>query len=143
MLNFTIIWPISLGIIIVRQVKKNMKYSFPKIDLHLHLDGSNRIDTIWELAQAQGVKLPGETKQDYDNYLAKCQTSGAVNEFLKQFDAPLLVQQDRESLIRVTKELIEDLHNQGLAYAEIRFAPQLHTQKQMSQAISICMTKDA
>lgn len=110
-----------------------MKYNFPKIDLHLHLDGSNRIDTIYELAQKQGVKLPGETKQDYDDYLAKCQTSGSVNEFLKQFDAPLLVQQDEESIKRVTRELIEDLHNQGLAYAEIRFAPQLHTQKGLTQ----------
>ena len=114
-----------------------MKYNFPKIDLHLHLDGSNRIDTIWELAQKQGVKLPGETKQDYDDYLARCQTSGSVNEFLKQFDAPLLVQQDKESLIRVTKELIEDLHNQGIAYAEIRFAPQLHKQKGMSQSDAV------
>ena len=114
-----------------------MKYSFPKVDLHLHLDGSNRIDTIWQLAQEQGVKLPGETKQDYDDYLAKCQTSGSVNEFLKQFDAPLLVQQDKVSLARVTRELIEDLHNQGLAYAEIRFAPQLHTQKGMSQADAV------
>lgn len=114
-----------------------MKYPFPKVDLHLHLDGSNRIDTIWELAQNQGVELPGKTKQDYDDYLAKCQTSGAVNEFLKQFDAPLLVQQDKESIIRVTRELIEDLHNQGLAYAEIRFAPQLHTKKGLSQADAV------
>lgn len=114
-----------------------MKYNFPKVDLHLHLDGSNRIDTIWQLAQEQGVKLPGETKQDYDDYLRRCQTSGSVNEFLKQFDAPLLVQQDKQSLSRVTFELIEDLHNQGLAYAEIRFAPQLHTQKGMSQSDAV------
>ena len=110
-----------------------MKFNFPKIDLHLHLDGSNRIDTIYELANKQNIELPGKTKEGYDNYLRKCQTSGSVNEFLKQFDAPLLVQQDSESLSRVTYELIEDLHNQGLAYAEIRFAPQLHTQKGMSQ----------
>lgn len=110
-----------------------MKYPFPKVDLHLHLDGSNRISTIWELAQKQGVKLPGDTIEEYTNWLLQCQTSGAVNEFLKQFDTQLSVEQDPESLARVTFELIEDLHNQGLAYAEIRFAPQLHTQKGMNQ----------
>ena len=104
-----------------------MKYSFPKVDLHLHLDGSFRPSTIWELVQKQGVQMPADTLEGYEAWMEKCSHSGSVNEYLKMFDAPLQVMQDQESLARITKELIEDIAKQGVVYAEIRFAPQLHT----------------
>ena len=110
-----------------------MKYPFPKIDLHLHLDGSFRPETVWQLVQEQGVESPADTPEGYREFIDKCVHSGSVNEYLKAFDAPLLVMQDKESIIRITRELIEDLAKLGLAYAEIRFAPQLHTQKGLSQ----------
>jgi len=110
-----------------------MKYSFPKADLHLHLDGSFRPSTVWELVQKQGIETPASTLEEYEAFIEKCVMSGSVNEYLKAFDAPLMVMQDPQSLIRVTRELIEDLSAQGLCYAEIRFAPQLHTQKGMNQ----------
>ena len=111
-----------------------MKYSFPKIDLHLHLDGSFRTATIYELAQKQNVKLPGGSLEEYEQFNIKCSNAKDVNDFLEMFQYPLLVMQDEESISRIVYELIEDLANQGLAYAEIRFAPQLHTQKGLSQA---------
>ena len=114
-----------------------MKYNFPKVDLHLHLDGSFRPETIWELVQKQGVESPADTLDGYKEFIRKCVMSGSVNEYLKAFDAPLMVMQDEESLARVTRELIEDIAAQGLVYAEIRFAPQLHTQKGMSQEQAI------
>lgn len=114
-----------------------MKYTFPKVDLHLHLDGSFRTATIWELAQSQGVSMPADTLEGYEKWMEEHSHSGSVNEYLKMFDAPLQVMQDETSLARVTKELIEDLDKQGLAYAEIRFAPQLHTNKSLSQRQAI------
>ena len=114
-----------------------MKYNFPKVDLHLHLDGSFRPETVYELAEKQGVKLPGETLEGYKEWMKICSNSESVNEYLKMFDPPLQVMQDKDSLIRITRELIEDLDNQGLTYAEIRFAPQLHTSKGMSQSDAI------
>ncbi len=81
--------------------------------------------------------MPAETLEDYEAWMEKCSHSGSVNEYLKMFDAPLQVMQDPVSLARVTKELIEDLSRQGLAYAEIRFAPQLHTARGMSQREAI------
>ena len=110
-----------------------MKYNFPKVDLHLHLDGSFRLETVWELAARQNVEMPADTLEGYIAWTDKCVLSGSVNEYLKAFDAPLKVMQDKASLARFVKELIEDLYAQGLAYAEIRFAPQLHVQKGMSQ----------
>ncbi len=114
-----------------------MKYAFPKVDLHLHLDGSFRPATVWELVQEQGVVMPADSLEGYVAWMKKCSQSDSVNEYLKMFDPPLQVMQDEKSLIRITKELIEDLAKQGLAYAEIRFAPQLHTQKGMSQRQAI------
>ena len=118
-------------------VNDNMKYSFPKVDLHLHLDGSFRASTIWELAEKQGVKMPADTLKGYEEWMEKCSHSDSVNEYLRMFAPPLSVLQVKESLARVTRELIEDLEKQGLAYAEIRFAPQLHTDKGMSQREAI------
>lgn len=114
-----------------------MKYSFPKIDLHLHLDGSFRTATIWELAMQQGVEMPAESPEGFEEWMKKCSYSGSVNEFLQMFDVTTKVMQDKESLARITKELIEDLAKQGLVYAEIRFAPQLHTNKGLSQKEAI------
>ena len=114
-----------------------MKYTFPKVDLHLHLDGSFRTSTIWELAKQQGAEMPADTMEDYEAWMERCSHSGSVNEYLKMFEAPLQVMQDEKSLARVTKELIEDLAKQGVAYAEIRFAPQLHTAKGLSQRQAI------
>ncbi len=109
------------------------KYPFPKIELHCHLDGSYRIETVYELAQKQGIELPGKTLEGFRQFLIDCSNADSVNEYLKMFDDPLKVMQDRESLARITAEVVEDLDAQGLAYAEIRFAPQLHMQKGMSQ----------
>ena len=114
-----------------------MKYSFPKIDLHLHLDGSFRTSTIFELAEKQNVEMPADTLEEFEQWMKKCSYSGSVNEYLKMFDVTTKVMQDKDSLSRITYELIEDLANQGLVYAEIRFAPQLHTNKGMSQKDAI------
>ncbi len=108
-------------------------YNFPKIDLHLHLDGAFRFSTIWELAQKQNVKMPKDTLEEYIAYIRYSANCGSVNQYLRMFDDPQKVMQDYDSLSRITFELIEDLYHQGLGYAEIRFAPQFHTQKGMSQ----------
>ena len=106
----------------------------PKINLHLHLDGSFRMDTIWKFAHEQNVEMPAETIEGYEAFIRKCADAKDVNEYLKMFDTPLKCMQDKTSITRITEELIEDLANQGYIYAEIRFAPQLHTQKGLTQA---------
>jgi len=120
-----------------------MKYNFPKADLHLHLDGAFRIETLWQLAKERNVEMPAKTKEEYKQFLIDCSNADSVNDYLKMFDAPVKVMQDKQSIKQITKELIEDLEIQGLAYAEIRFAPQLHTQKGLSQKDAIEAVLDA
>lgn len=107
--------------------------SCPKIDLHLHLDGSVLPETAWELAQAQGVELPADTLEAFRHFLVVSADCRSVNEYLARFELPLRLLQRADHLTRVTRELIELLDRQGLIYAEIRFAPQLHTRSGLSQ----------
>ncbi len=109
------------------------KYHFPKIDLHLHLDGSFRVETMYSMACERGIALPGGTCEGYREFLKKCSNADSVNEYLKMFDGPTQVLQDADSLARITEELISDIASYGVRYAEIRFAPQLHTAGGLSQ----------
>lgn len=109
------------------------RYPFPKIDLHLHLDGSMLPETAWELARERNIPMPADTLEEFRNFIVLTADCKSVNEYLKRFEMPLSILQDRDSLARVTRELVSLLSAQGLAYAEIRFAPQLHTRKGMAQ----------
>lgn len=110
---------------------------FPKIDLHLHLDGSIRPATAWEMGCALGCEMPADSLEGYKAWIRAATNTPNVNEYLKLFELPIQITQTPEALIRVTRELIEDLHSQGVAYAEIRFAPQLHTRTGMTQRQAI------
>lgn len=114
-----------------------MKYDFPKVDLHCHLDGAFRTETVWQLAQEQNVKLPADSKEGFEKWMEIHSNSKDVNDYLQMFEAPLSVMQDKSSITRITKELIEDLASEGVVYAEIRFAPQLHTRTTLTQKDAI------
>lgn len=104
-----------------------------KIDLHLHLDGSLRPHTVWELAKEQGIVLPAATEEELVPFLRVPEECQSLTEYLERFDLPLLVLQKAEAVERVTYELVEDLAKQGLTYAEIRFAPQFSTKQGLTQ----------
>lgn len=114
-----------------------MTYAFPKIDLHLHLDGSLLPETAWELALEQGVKLPADNLEDFKDFIVVSSDCRSVNEYLERFAMPLQLLQNAPSLSRAARELTELLAGQGVRYAEIRFAPQLHCDKGMTQEEAI------
>ena len=109
----------------IREQIKNM----PKVELHLHLDGSVREETVWELLNLEGNDIPYKSLEEFSKVLGVEGKCDSLKEYLKAFDYPLKVMQDKENLIRISKELIEDLSKEGVIYAEIRFAPILHRQK--------------
>lgn len=96
---------------------KNIK----KVELHLHLDGSVRIETIKELSG-----LPLETVKENMQVQKDCTS---LIDYLTKFELPLKYMQVSDNLTRITKELIEDLEKDNVIYAEIRFAPSLHTKE--------------
>lgn len=106
---------------------------FGQIDLHLHLDGSLSEDTIRKLAKRENVALPAETAEGLRSCLTVEPGCESLNEYLKCFDLPLAVLQTEENLSLAAYELGRELAKKGLRYAEIRFAPQFHTRKGLTQ----------
>ena len=102
-------------------------------ELHLHLDGSLRPETVWELAKEQGIRLPAENAEEVKYKMEVPEDCRTLEEYLERFDLPLLVLQRADAIERVTYELVEDLAKEGVDYAEIRFAPQLSVNGGLTQ----------
>lgn len=109
-----------------------MKLKGILIDLHLHLDGSLSIDTVKHLAKNSHISIP-RNDDELKAMLSVSDECADLNEYLKKFALPLSLLQTKENLTYATYKLCEELKEQGLMYAEIRFAPQLHTEKGLSQ----------
>lgn len=95
----------------------------PLIDLHRHLDGSVRLETILELGEKFGVKLPGRTLEELRPHV---QITGAVQDlmaFLARLDWMVGVLGDADACRRVARENVEDAHHEGIQYLELRFSP--------------------
>ena len=104
----------------------------PKTDLHVHLDGSLRFQTILDLAREQGVSLPADTVETLRPYVEMGEDCESLVEYLKAFDVALSVMQTYESLVRTAFELAEDAARENVRYMEVRYSPILHQQKGMT-----------
>ena len=98
----------------------------PKAELHVHLDGSVRPQTLLELAKEQGVKLPAADVKGIADYMHVTDARNLVD-YLARFDVTLSVLQTPEALERVTYELIADSAAENVRYLEIRYSPILCT----------------
>ncbi len=109
-------------------IDKDVLKKMPKVLLHNHLDGCLRPDTIIELAQdVDDLELPTEDAKELREWFFRGANKGNLGEYLEGFSVTCGVMQTEESLARVAKELLEDLHADGVVYTEVRFAPVLHT----------------
>eukprot|EP01029_Cantina_marsupialis_P028383 TRINITY_DN776088_c0_g1_i1.p1 TRINITY_DN776088_c0_g1~~TRINITY_DN776088_c0_g1_i1.p1 ORF type:complete len:417 (-),score=122.79 TRINITY_DN776088_c0_g1_i1:274-1524(-) len=97
----------------------------PKTDLHLHLDGSLRINTLIELAKEQGVELPDYTEEGLKEKVFK-KSYKDLPDYLRGFGLTCSVLRKPEALERVAYELACDNYDENVYYFEVRFAPQLH-----------------
>ena len=102
--------------------------SMPKAELHLHLDGSVRIETALELARTRGVDAPTTREAMFDVLVAPMPCRDQA-ELLRAFDLPIALMQDAEALERITSELVESKAAEGVRYVEIRWGPLLHVAK--------------
>jgi adenosine deaminase len=101
----------------------------PKIELHCHLDGSLRPETIIDIAKREGIELPSFVKEEIKKDLIAPMECESLDEYLQRFALPNLVMQSQENLKRITTELFEDAAKENVKYMEVRFAPLLHTAK--------------
>lgn len=103
------------------------------IDLHLHFDGSLPVKTVWNQAKKQNIKLGVQDIEALKEKLTVSQDCQNLDEYLEKFELPLRVMQTMEGIIECMEDLIKELEEEGILYAEIRFAPQLHCQRGLTQ----------
>ncbi len=101
----------------------------PKVELHDHLDGGLRPETIIELARSQNISLPAGEPKKLASWFHRGARQKSLKLYLETFEVTLSVLQTEEALERTAYESIVDLAKDHVVYAEIRFAPVLHLRK--------------
>ena len=114
-----------------------MKYNFPKVELHLHLDGSLDLYEAQDMALAQGLMRPEEGILALRRRMEVQPDCQSLEEYLRCFRLPGLLLQSAEALERASYRLLCNCVADGVAYAEVRFAPQLHMQAGLKQEDAI------
>jgi adenosine deaminase len=105
----------------------------PKVLLHDHLDGGLRPQTVLELASQIGYRdLPGDNVEELTTRLTEGAHRGHLEIYLDAFRHTVAVMQTPDALRRVAAECAVDLAADGIVYAEVRFAPELHTERGLS-----------
>ncbi len=114
-------------------VDRDLIERLPKTDLHVHLDGSLRPETIHELAQRDKVELPFENSVDQiRRYFTEDLPERDLVAYLERFDVTTAVMQTEEALERIAFELVEDAARENVWYMEVRYAPILSTKRGLS-----------
>ena len=113
-------------------VTEEMIKRLPKVELHHHLDGGVRPETIVELADKYKVELPEKNAAKLADWFHRGADRKNLGLYLEGFATVLSVMQTEEALERAARETIEDLAKDNVAYVEIRFAPVLHLQGELN-----------
>eukprot|EP01135_Chromosphaera_perkinsii_P003281 Nk52_evm56s239 gene=Nk52_evmTU56s239 len=117
----------------VARVRKRMKYAkykpaLDKVELHVHLDGSLKTNTIYEIAKDRGIKLPDDVTDaaSLKKYVTVPPNTGSLTEFLSTFFffTPIL-KGCPKAIERISYECAEEQSKHGVYYSEIRYCPQL------------------
>ena len=115
---------------------RRLTTAMPKAELHLHLDGSLRVETALELARSRGVDAPLSYGAMFEALVAPARLTSQA-ELLTRFELPIALLQDAEALEQVTAELVETKAAEGVRYVEIRWGPALHLERGMALADGI------
>jgi adenosine deaminase len=97
--------------------------NFPLIDLHRHIEGSMRIDSILELADEHNIPLPGNDIQSLRPFVQVLKPQPGVMAFIEKIELSVSVLADYDACQRVAHENVEDAQAEGLDYVELRFSP--------------------
>ncbi|HEX3868342.1 MAG TPA: adenosine deaminase [Gemmatimonadaceae bacterium] len=108
----------------------------PKAELHCHLDGSVRPETLIELGGELGVAMPCTDAEELRDYM-RVDDARNLDDYLARFDVTLSVMQTADAIERVAYELSLDAARDGVRYIEIRYAPVLNVRRGLGVAEAI------
>ena len=97
----------------------------PKAELHCHLDGSLRPETMLDIAREHGITLPRQDPAELRRYM-RADNVADLGDYLHRFDTTISILQTASAIERVAYELVEDVSRDGLRYIEVRNAPHLN-----------------
>lgn len=105
---------------------RELIHRLPKVELHVHLDGCLRPETMLELAWEQGVRLPATDARGLAQalYVRHAKT---LEEYLERYTVTLSVMQTAPALERIAYEFVLDSARENVRYVEVRYCPALHT----------------
>ncbi len=103
----------------------------PKAELHVHLDGSLRPETLSALAFERGVPLPRTDIGELGSYM-RVDDARNLEDYLARFGITLSVMQDADALERIAHELVIDSAEDGIRYVEVRYCPALNIEGGLS-----------
>ena len=119
-----------------------MKTISEYLDLHLHLDGAITVEIAKKLAKLQGITLAAADDDTLRSMLSVPADCTSLNDFLACFALPDSLMQTEEGLREAVRLVMDDAMSQGVIYAELRFAPQLHTSDGMTQEQAVLAALD-
>ncbi len=97
--------------------------TIPLLDLHRHLDGNVRVETIFDLAQQFDIPLPADNIEALKPHVQVCLDEPDFASFLKKLDTGVSVLGNLDAVKRIAYENVEDVFNAGIDHAELRFSP--------------------
>ena len=117
---------------VARQPDRATLRRAPKVLLHDHLDGGLRPRSVIEIAAETGYdRLPTTDEPELARWFTAAAASGSLETYLETFAHTVGVMQTTDALVRVARECAEDLAADGVVYAEVRYAPELHTERDL------------
>lgn len=105
--------------------------SWPKAELHCHLDGSLRLETLLDIARQEAKLnlLPSDSVEGLEEILKQIDNSETLEAYLAWFRYTIPMMQTADALRRIAYELAEDNARENVRYLEVRYAPILHTEE--------------
>jgi adenosine deaminase len=101
----------------------NTYRAFPKVELHRHLEGSLRLDTMVDIARQHGITIPADVLRLSTLVQIQEEDKFTFQNFLAKFNTLRLFYRSPDAIYRITREAVEDAAKDNVRYMELRFTP--------------------
>ncbi len=95
----------------------------PLVELHRHLDGSTRLETILDIGLRYNLPLPAKTLEELRPYVQVSTPQPGVMAFIEKFEWMTGVLVNYDACRRIAYENVEDAYREGIDYIELRYSP--------------------